>query len=445
LFFRSLARFLILTLACVVLVLLSPQRANAADGAATDQKPESITRDYSYDIGQDAPTIEQRITDEEGTVYSLREISDPVPESTGIPERHFVMTAQRPITPELESQGMTAVRSWFDETLDLDTGDYAGILRLQSLSTEPVYRSVEEQIERTIVYPGLLSEDVLQLPEYENFTVSSDEDRDATVTSELKRVAVAWAVTGFDEDGRPAVYEASVIFRGTQRRLVLDYHIATATYAGSVPAKPYRETIRATYGLESVPEAQELPIIRPVTAPEEEAPLAAAPLVPASSLVPLPLAIAGGAVVVLMLLALLLLLYFFVYCNARLVKVAESGKRSVLIRRHLRVVKSEAVFKIDPSFRIYRRDMAHLIVLGRRLVAKQGQLLVLWGDRMILRVALTREIDVTAELIRTLQDGLGVIVEDEADELEAAVSVAAADAVGAVGADDEPVLSGRGA
>jgi hypothetical protein len=92
--------------------------------------------------------------------------------------------------------------------------------------------------------------------------------------------------------------------------------------------------------------------------------------------------------------------------------------------------------------------MAHLIVLSRRLVAKQGQLLILWGDQLILRVALTREIDVTAELIRTLQDGLGVIVEDEADELEAAVSVAAADAVGAVGAvgaDDEPVLSGRGA
>jgi hypothetical protein len=419
----------------MALMLLSPQRAAAADGAESTQKSEQITRDYTYDIGQGAPVIEQQITDEEGSVYTLREISDPVPENAGVPEKHFVMTAQRPITPELESQGMTAVRSWFDETLDLDTGDYAGILRLQSLSTEPVYRSVEEQIERTIIYPDLLSEDVLQLPEYESFTVSSDEDTDATVTSELKRVAVAWAVTGFDEDGRPALYEASVIFRGTQRRLILDYHIATATYAGSVPAKPYRETVSATYGLEPVPEAQSLPIIRPVTVPEEEAPLAAP-----SPFDPLPLIVAAGAVVVLMLLALLLLLYFFLYCNARLMKVTESGKRSVLVRKHLRVTRGEAVFRIDPSLRIYRRDMAHVIVLSRRLVAKQGHLSVLWGDRLILRVALARETDVTAELIRALQDGLGAIIEDEADELEAAVGVAAV-AVAAV--DDAPTLPGR--
>jgi hypothetical protein len=423
-------------------MLLSPQRAAAVDGAESTQKSEQITRDYTYDIGQGAPVIEQQITDEEGSVYTLREISDPVPENAGVPEKHFVMTAQRPITPELESQGMTAVRSWFDETIDLDTGDYAGILRLQSLSTEPVYRSVEEQIERVIVYPDLLSEDVLQLPEYEIFTVSSDEDTDATVTSELKRVAVAWAVTGFDEDGRPALYEASVIFRGTQRRLILDYHIATATYAGSVPAKSYRETIRATYGLEPAPEAQPLPIIRPVTVPEEEAPLAApSPLLTSSSDL-LPLIVAAGAVVVPMLLALLLLLYFFLYCNARLMKVAESGKRNVLVRKHLRVTKGEAVFRIDPSFRIYRRDMAHLIVLSRRLVAKRGHLSVLWGDRLILRVALARETDVTAELIRALQDGLGTIIEDDADELEAAVGAVT---VAAAAADDAPALSVRGA
>jgi hypothetical protein len=423
-------RVLVLTVACVALMLLCPQRADAVDGTEPAQKPEYITRDYSYEIGQDAPIIEQQITDEEGTVYSLREISDSVPENAGVPEKHFIMTAQRPITPELESQGMTAVRSWFDETLDLDTGDYAGILRLQSLSTEPVYRSVEEQIERTIVYPGLLSEDVLQLPEYESFTVGSDEDMDAMVASELKRMAVAWTVTGFDEDGRPALYEASVIFRGTQRRLILDYHVATATYAGFVPAKPYRETIRATYEIEPAPEAQPLPIIHPVTVAEEVP--SAAP-----SFASLPLIIAVGAVVVFMLLALILLLYFFFYCNARLVKVADSGKRSVLVRRHLRLTKGEAVFKIDPSFKIYRRDMTHLIVLGRRLAARQGYLSVLWGDQMILSVTLTREIDVTAELVRTLQDGLGSMIEDEANELEVAVAVAAA------GVDDAPALSGR--
>jgi hypothetical protein len=110
-----------------------------------------------------------------------------------------------------------------------------------------------------------------------------------------------------------------------------------------------------------------------------------------------------------MLLALLFLLYFFLYKNARLVRFSKD-KSKVLARRHLRVENGEAVFRIDPSLQIYRKDANHRILLGGRLAGRQGCLTVLWGDRLILRVELRREIDITEELIRAFDAGVDVAV-----------------------------------
>jgi hypothetical protein len=407
-------RFSLLIVACVVLMFLSLWHHGAVLGIEEASNPNQITREYTYDIWRGVPDIEQRITDEEGMVYVLREIGSPIPATGGIPERQFAVTAQRPITPEMESQGRAAIQSMFASALSLDVGDYAGILRIQTLTTEPVYRSVEEQIERTIVYPDLVSEDVLQLPEYESFTVTSDEDLEATVTQNLKRVAVSWATTGFDGDGRPSQYEATVVFRGVQRQLVIDYHVATVTYSGAIPAKSYEATIVATYESESAPETAlaSTPVIRPLT-PSDPATLSETPpplSAPASS--PFPL-VAVAIVVVVMLLALLLLLYFFLYYNARLVQVSSTGARKVLVRKHLRLMKGEAAFKIDPSFELYHEGTCHLIVLSRKLASRTGHLAVLWGEQLILCSALGRVVDITEELIHALKDEVGALVQEE--------------------------------
>ncbi|MDR2106692.1 MAG: hypothetical protein LBP24_04730 [Coriobacteriales bacterium] len=407
----ALANFLLGSIAQGVEPTSPPAATPAATSAATPSSlstakpattPEQIIREYRYDANQGAPVIEQRISDEEGTTYVLKEVSDPAEALGAAPLRQFTATAQRPITLEQESQGEAAVRGLFAEALSINTGDYAGLLYIQSLTTEPVYRSVEEQIERTVVYPNLVSEDVLQLPEHEEFTITSDEGLDATVVQELRRVAVSWQTTGFDEDGRPALYEASVIFRGVQRQLVLDYHLVTAVYAGMVPVISRMESVFATYETE--------PTIAPVTLnaailplPEMAVPLgAAAPQ--------LSLALIAGAVVAVMLLALLGFLYFFLYRNARLVRVSATGRRRVLVRKHLRLEKGEAVFKIDPSQGLYRETVRHLIILNRPLASRQGYLTVLWGDRLILRVSLKQETDVTGELVRAVEGELDTII-----------------------------------
>jgi hypothetical protein len=411
---KGVLHFSLFFVVCAALMLWGSWQNGTAAGAEGTSNPDQITREYVYDAWQDAPDVEQRITDEEGTVYLLKEISSPVPAASGIPERLFTVMAQCPITPELESQGRAAIQSMFASALSLDVGDYAGVLHIQTLTTEPVYRSVEEQVERTVVYSELVSEDVLQLLEYENFTVASDEELGATVTQSLKRVAVSWATTGFDGDGRPSQYEATVVFRGVQRQLMIDYHVATATYSGRVPAKSYDATILATY--ESVPATAPAPtpIIRPLTTSEPitviETPLPLSAAAP--TLFPF---VVAAIVVVVMLLALLLLLYFFLYYNARLVRVSSTGTRKVLARKHLRFAKDEAVFKIDPVFEFCREGERHLITLGRRLATKAGYLVVLWGDQMILRSALKHEVDITEELILiyALDDEMGVLAQGE--------------------------------
>jgi hypothetical protein len=297
---------------------------------------------------------------------------------------------------------MTVVESLFPEALSLDTGDYAGAIHLQSVTMEPVYRSVEQQVENTIVYSDLPSEDVVQLPEYEEFTVTSDEDREATTTRTFKRVAVSWNITAFDDVGLPSLYEAEVIFRGTQRLLTVDYYLATAQYSGAVPARIQSATIPAFYEREPifVPEARTIPTIQPLSLPETRTPLAAAVVNP------IPFVIAGSVAVV-MLFGLLFLLYFFLYKNARLVRIDSPGQRKVLSRKHLRNEKGEVIFKIDPAINVYRNDARHSIVLNRQLAAGRGSLTVIWGDKLVLRAALGPQIDISKELIQVLEEEIG--------------------------------------
>jgi hypothetical protein len=393
-----------LVVLCVVLSLGGLLPGIAMPDTALAAEP--IVREHSYDVTQGLADIEQQITDEEGTTYILREISNPLPATNGAPSRQFTATVQRPVTLELESQGASAVRTMFPEALALDTGDYVGTLRLQSVSQEPVYRSVEEQVEHLVVYPDLLSEDVLQLPEQEEFVVSSDEELEATTTKTLNRLAVSWKTTGYDADGRPQRYEATVVFRGVQRHLTLDYFVATALYAGIVPARVQGETVLATYD----------PVIAPVQTPvptpaETIPPVLAVPLsAPPLSLGPLVIVVASAIV---MLLALLFLLYFFLYKNARLVSVSPTGQRRVLARKHLRLEKGEAVFRVEPTCGLYRRDFAHLIVLNRGLARRQGLLTVLWGDQLILRVSLRCETEITAELVEAVEEELGHMLQED--------------------------------
>jgi hypothetical protein len=382
---------------CAMALSLGPAPEAMAQGGATS---DGLAQEHRFERGGPAPPIEERIVAKDGTVYLLKELGEPVADFAGNPARSFVVTMQRPVHVETARQGLAAVRALFSETLSLDAGDYIGILYLDSLETEPLYIHTEEQIERSLIFANLPSEDVLQLPEYEDFLVASDEAPGATERRMLKRVAVSWRTTDYDPDGRPVGYEATVVFRGAQRQLVPDYHVATLSYKGIARARLTGQSLLASY----VPLPSITPTLRPTELPKEEVPSTGAPIAETRAFDFVPLI--AGASVVISLMALLAFVYFFCYCNARLVRILPSGRRKVLVRRRLTIEGDELRFRIAPSVALYHEGATHLLLFGRRLAGSGCTLILLWGKRQVLRCEIGREIDVTQELLSSLGDAV---------------------------------------
>jgi hypothetical protein len=141
--------------------------------------------------------------------------------------------------------------------------------------------------------------------------------------------------------------------------------------------------------------------------------------VPLAAPQPFPLVATIAAVVISALaLLLLLLLYFFLYLNARLVRTDEHGRRSVLVRRHLRVLEGQAVFTIPSTIAIHCEGSSTRIVLNRSLASREGVLVLNWGDRQLLRSALRESYDLDAELLVVLSEGIAgqCALGDELDE-----------------------------
>lgn len=396
---------------CTALLLLGVCEAFAADEtpAVSTSDKARITREHSYGIGETTPYIEERLVGEDGTVYLLKELSDSTIDASSVSQRSFSLLVERPVSVEMHDEGESAIRNRFDQLLSVDTGEFVGTLRLRNLVSEPVYRTSENQVERTVVIPDLPSEDVAQLPTTGVFSVASDTGLDATVDKELQRLAVTWETTGFDAFGRPANFQATVIYRGIERELLVDYYRVTATYTGVLLADPQSQTVIATYEAEEerrAGPADTLPIIKPVTIAETAVPLASA------AGIQLPFIAIAAAAMIVMLMALLFLLYFFLYKNARLVRLSDAGRRKVLERKHLRLEEGELIFKVDPSHQLYQSEVSHQIVLSNRLAQQQGQLLVFWGDRLILCTNLKRETNITEELVKSVSEGFELILNE---------------------------------
>jgi hypothetical protein len=357
---------------------------------------DQLTREFTYDARDGAPQIAERI--EEGDrVYQLISVSTPRAASDYIHEKAYTWLCMMPISAEVYAAGDAAVYAQFAPTAPIAEDGFAGDIPLVEVSTEPIYRTLEQQIERSVEYSGLTNEDARQLPERAEFETANDTAPGATTFQALERLGVSWQTTAFDEDGRPCEFTATVVYRGIERERVIDYYEVTALYRGTVAADAQMVTVVATYGLAVSP----LPIVPVSGGTIEEGP------VPLAAPHAFPLAATIAAVVIsLLALLLLLLLYFFLYLNARLVRTDERGRRSVLVRRHLRVLEGQAVFTIPSTIAIHCEGSSTRIVLNRSLASREGMLVVNWGDRQLLRSALRESYDFDAELLVVLSEGI---------------------------------------
>ncbi|MDR2197844.1 MAG: hypothetical protein LBO07_07800 [Coriobacteriales bacterium] len=389
--------------------------AGAADEGAGSEatapaSPSSqIQREYVYDARQGAPEIPLEL-EEEGRIWRLVRISEPRAAEGFVHERHYRATRMLPIAPEVYERGREAILACFDAEAYVDDEDYAGALPLVSLDCQAIYRLVERQIERSAHYPGLASEDIRQLPQYATFETSDAASPGARVTQSLERTGVLWQTTGHDADGRPHEFAATVIFRGIESELALDYWQATVTYEGAVFAKAQMVGIIATYEPAPVLSATQLPATLPVTIAPVQVPLA----MPSA-----PFSWARAAMLVISLLVLVLLgvLYVLFYYNARLVRIDGAGHSRVIVRRHLRCIGGVVTFVLPADISPLSKTEKSRLVLSGALVRREGELVFEWGGQKILKAALQERYELDEVLLSVLSEGIGADVTETGEGL----------------------------
>ena len=289
------------------------------------------------------------------------------------------------VGPEILLEGEDALRALFEPTLYYEDEEYRGELEMSSVEYEIKYRSKEHQIERIETFPELPAKDLIYIPTSLEFEISSDEYMGARTTAPLELMAVSWTQDGYDAEGRPVGFTATVTYRGIENELVYDYVVVTATYSGE------------TSLIEPV-----LPVDVPTIPVRSELPFAAFSDVSASDNL-LAAIIAGITAILLGVLALVLLMR---YWNVRLVAVLPDGRTRTHVRKHVRLVNGVAELVIPERCVLTSAAVTHLIRVKQALVRKGGTLRVVWRGCLLFQLPIQAEIDLQKQLIELVSTGL---------------------------------------
>lgn len=85
------------------------------------------------------------------------------------------------------------------------------------LKSEVQYVKRQSQIDKTEVIKGLKTEDVTDLPTSKVYEVRSDKSPGATEMKTLKRAGVSYKISGYDSDGIPNKWDATIVYRGLEK------------------------------------------------------------------------------------------------------------------------------------------------------------------------------------------------------------------------------------
>jgi hypothetical protein len=354
----------------------------------------ALDKEYTYDATDTPPKVEREVTDDDGKRYELVATGEPSPAEGYIHEMEFAFTLTYAVSVEQQAQGEAALQALFEPSIPIDEDGYSGSIPFVSLDSVASWRSVERVVDKELSYAGLPSVDIIQLPEYADFVVMSDEYVGATTTKTLRRAGVVWQTTGYAGDGRPNEFTATVTYRDVESELVADYYLVTAYYEGTVPARAQMVTVVATYEPRTEPEVVRVG----ATPPRETVSLPAVEIPLAAPSVTFPWLMFGFAAMVI-LLGLLAFLYFFLRNNAQLIETSVDGSSRVLLRKRLRLNDGEALFAIPVELELFGAGAAYRIVLSDRLAKREGMLAVHWGGLRLLLTRLSREVDLAEDMV----------------------------------------------
>ena len=369
-----------------IITLLVPLQTTAVAAEASTDPPRTIEVRHYFKDGEALPTIDKTIKDDAGNTYRLVSSTDPVlDESYSRPTQFYSYL----ITKDIPIDGIGRLDSYFSPDIFVEDGPFIGNINVASYDTTSVYEAFSGQVDRYLTIDGLPDNDVVRLPEYWDFEVSSSAAYGATQIKTLRLVSVEYVVTGANSLGLPTSYTAHLGYRGEESWLELHHYVVSAYYEGNIASSVGQYVVKSSYEL----------VVEPVPVPAPNSVLTSTSI-PAPILDPAPpltdpvisinLALGLAAIVVVLALAWLLVWLLIFRKNAWLFRKA-NGNKEALLKRHINVTSNEATFEIPDDVNLH--DQAQYSIVLRPLLAnQQGELLVVWHDKIITKSELKTEI-----------------------------------------------------
>jgi hypothetical protein len=386
-------------------------------GVSDDEQSEensSITRLITFDANSGHPVFAQIVWDD-GREYRLSEVGVAYPAPGAVHERIYAVTVECPVEASIQAAGRDALYQSFEPSYVIDEDGFRGSIDLIDVSSTPVYASLEEPVERQLIYPGRASADISDLPLSAMFYVSSDEYIGASCEKELYRFAVSTEVAFHGDDGRPESYTATVTYRGLQTRLIIAYYQVAGSYQGVVPAVNKMMCVQLIYQMVVLPKPEQIVEARP----DQSAVLI--PVVSEQLINPMPqnqidpLLVTGA--VLLVIAVLLPLLYFHLRPDARLVNVESDGGRKVLLAQRLTITSvveddnkihrtASAVFTVPAGFILSAISPGCCLLLRGWRYRKTDVIEIRYRERLLLKATPAASLEVGKALISAVSEAI---------------------------------------
>lgn len=237
----------ILKLALATLIAITIDASlNASEAYASE--PSTVTKTQTFMESEGAQSIEwpETIEDEQGT-WKLVEVDEPIVDPAWIRPSEIKSITK---TLTVEAARAQAADSLFENTIDYDASGWKGTLTKAGVSLTPEYEVHSRQVDKLVTLEGLETNDVTQIPQTKEFTVSTAESVDSTGTAALALSDVAWLVTKTNEQGVPSEYSASCNYRGVEEFLTIPAYTLTCTWTGEAIQTDTQMISTATYELD---------------------------------------------------------------------------------------------------------------------------------------------------------------------------------------------------
>jgi hypothetical protein len=329
----------------VFCLLILPLVLFANPAFATQNK--TITKTYRYIAGDKIPDILEEFA-QDGIVYRLL---SPI----GLPKvsSSFVLSREYSTTERKDGIDFTLVKDdryqdTFATTIKISEDGYIGIMTRQGFDLLPYYQPRKRQVERTVTYPDLSSNDVSSIPQVRTFTITSDVGDDTKTTEELGLAALEWTIDEVDSYGIPLTWTAIATYRGIEGYRTGEDYTVVAHYEGIATRPGSNMTIEAVYEAQGETTAPDSPAI-----PEDQTPLQEDKDKPTRNWLTALLAALASA-------TLVIIIAFLLSPNAR---ITDQDQQTIKRMRLKRRDKSLMTYQVNPALfeRLYPSNDYYLI------------------------------------------------------------------------------------